>query len=341
MKKLISCLGITILFMLVPMSANADHYVYLYADSNAQVGGGIKENGGTGRWYPYSIFGGSSWNSWRDIKWYTAHTDMRTDMRNAIGDWSTQDTSLGIDWHPWTESSVESGSHVIGKPTSCPQTGYRGCIKVLSWSTMGTQNARYAFEMELYTSRYLPPGYTFASNYLRGVIAHEIGHIYGLHERYDDDVSQGCGADDSIMNGGTTSGSVLTHCSGIYGPAAKDKIRISNFYLGDNYTLKSATRVGNFLNTTWTDKARSDYSLRLQYKKWNGFYYAYQGQADVFTDVGVYDAIENRTIYGSYNVKDTWGTGWYIICGKGWVGTDNNNNEKFTEETCSGSIYFP
>ena len=53
-------------------------------------------------------------------------------------------------------------------------------------------------------------------------VAHEIGHVFGLHEAYDLD-ERGCGdGADSIMDGAMPSGGTYVHCDSLTGPEPHD-----------------------------------------------------------------------------------------------------------------------
>lgn len=116
--------------------------------------------------------------------------------------------------------------------------------------------------------------FTWSPNGMRALIAHELGHVYGLDEQYVHDTQRSPGsiacnyAVQSIMNSNLVTGG----CTGLVGPTAFDSANAENFYVmgptGFQHQLGAQQQYGGSgVLLTWFDSSPSEsaYTLNLQY----------------------------------------------------------------------------
>lgn len=329
-----------------PTIARADHYEYSPQDPAAYnyISGGDPEMWMYEWWYIYSIYDGA--DSWRWIDW-KADANIRTEFGQAITEWSTIDGQLVIDWHDWRDANnIATTIDLEGKVGACPGVtiAHAGCFKVLSWVGVTPGNANRWATAEIYVNLnnvHYPatPKPTWTSTSKKLTIAHELGHAYGLHERYRHTGSP-CNNDEfTIMDAGIVSSNTIAHCDGIAAPTVTDKNRISALYVDGFYDLQTASWNGSNLVATWKDQTWSDWSLRVEYQKWNGTYWETKEFVDELLNIAAHQTPANRTITSQKNVKASWGSGYYKVCGYGWNGTRDNGFIELGGGECSGSIF--
>lgn len=339
------------LLIVLPRVAKADHFEYLPQDPSYYnaVAGGDPEMWMYQDWYIYSIYQGA--DSWRWIDW-KADTAIRTEFAQAVSDWSNVDNALFIDWHDWRDANnIATTIDLEGKVGVCPglTIPHAACFTVNSWTGVYPGGAYRWQTAKIYVNLnnvlYVPqPGPTWNSAAKKQVIAHELGHAYGLHERYDDNNPAGffCnGSESTIMDAMVVSVNTWTHCDPISGPTATDQNRISTMYLGGSYNLQAASWNGSNLVASWKDRTWSDWALNLEYRKWNGTSWVTMGTDNHLPFIAAHETPANRTIGTSKDVKSLWGTGWYMVCGKGWNGTRDSGAAAYSLITCSSSVWVP
>lgn len=344
-------LGFLVIIGLVIASSKvaiANHYDYLPQDPAYYnwVAGGDPEMWTYQTWYLNSIFyPKSSADPWRVINW-KADSAIRTPFGQAVSDWSSIDNQLGIDWHPWRDINNTSGyvQHILnGVVGACPGSpSATGCLSPTIWSGVSPGHANFINVANIYMN--FSSSYTWSNDVKRAAIAHEIGHAYGLHERYIEGPPIQCNNNESTVMDAlyADANSVVHQCDNVSGPTATDRARISNFYLGGNYVLQNAWwDAATGFQSRWTDQTWSDWGLNLDYYQWNGTYWVIKGTMTELVDIAAHQTPANRTIASVYNVKSAWGSGWYFVCGKGWNGTKDNGTKVFGFGSCSGQIYVP
>jgi len=143
--------------------------------------------------------------------------------------------------------------------------------------------------------------------------------------------------DAAIVNSSNT----IVHCDGISAPTVSDKNRVSTLYVDGFYDLQTASWNGSYLVSTWKDQTWSDWSLRVNYSRWNGIYWEYKGDADELVNIAAHQTPANRTITTQKDVKALWGAGSYQVCGWGRNGTRDNGVVDFGYGECFSSINVP
>lgn len=339
-------------FCLVVVQAQvvkADHFEYLPQDPvfYNYVSGGDPEMWMNQDWYIYSIYQAA--DSWRWMDW-KADTAIRTEFSQAVSAWSAVDSALFIDWHDWRDTNnIAVTPDIEAKVGVCPgTTAYiGGCLSPTSitWTGVYPGGAYRVQTAQIYinvNNVNWPPGSTpptWTSTSKKLTIVHELGHIYGLHERYHHTGFPCNGSESTIMDAAVINTSnVIDHCDGISDPTTLDQTRISALYVSGSYNLQTASWNGSNLVASWKDRTWSDWALNLEYRRWNGTSWVTMGTDNHLPFIAAHETPANRTIGTSKNVKTLWGTGWYMVCGKGWNGTRDNGTPIYGSVACSSSI---
>lgn len=199
----------------------------------------------------------------------------------------------------------------------------------------GNENASYRKSAEIYinsNTNWLQPQYRTVA------IAHELGHIYGPGEAYNEDTGA-CDPDvSSIMDGNNTvwEGGVakVAPCDILYSPSALDVRRAKAFWGGwesltpnnlkRSETLPTAVGQGTWIITPWVDFAWADQVHQMDwywsYSSGGPFNNWYRGET-VTNDIGVHFYTQPRTIRRDVNRTDypsVPANSWSIVCGKTW-----------------------
>lgn len=132
----------------------------------------------------------------------------------------------------------------------------------------------------------------------RGALAHELGHAYGLDERYPESPAFQCNNNEvTIMDNVVPSGDLLFHCDGLTGPATVDIQRVVDYWSkgeASDFKIAAVDRfvVGMWKDLSWTEDsyAMGFYYLN-QYNDW--IMYDWRGMHD---DIGVHKFTANRTL---------------------------------------------
>ncbi|MBM3156158.1 MAG: hypothetical protein FJ004_02605 [Chloroflexi bacterium] len=155
---------------------------------------------------------------------------------------------------------------------------------------------------------------------LIGCIAHEIGHLLGLHERY----GAACNAVEvTIMD--AMLGKLQT-CDGLQGPSALDEKRIYEFWAKGNMPITGAGcgTVGTWM---WKDLswAENRYSFGIWY--WNGNGWTWYYGNEHLENVGTHFSYDNyRNLLEEVN-RQTYGApaGSHCACGHSYFPKFNTN----------------
>ncbi len=309
MKKRILTLVIVFTLLTKPEANFAQSYIYLSQDAAAQRGAvaGV-ENYVVSKWgdmVPSAL-------TWK------ADSAIRPYVVSAINNWLAVMPS-----QTWVE--VSSYPNIEFKNSPCP-TGAPGCADFTSWagywtSNTSTPNWNWIWHVNVYAT--FSTGYT--ENAKIGTIAHEIGHIYGLYNRYSGNT---CGSDISIMDANINSGGTINHCDNLTGPSSLDDQRASDYYAVGEFDTFQSTLVSGVLKYTWYDLAWADNRHGLYFYYLNGSTWTqYAGPIGTAVDVGLQKQIEARQFimtinpnnYGAPHGRYYMACGWPIF--PSWYGT--------------------
>lgn len=155
------------LFIIAGVAAN--HFVYLGEDSGQQPGG-TKANFTFGRWYTGAFLPG---DPYYDLHWAAQNATVKGYMDSAIAAWKAQDDALDIDWHGWKYEPgwPQSWVNIRVYEGACPGAPTaRACWKRQTWDSMGTQNAQFWFQADLYLRTTTNPGTTTVPNFFSASI---------------------------------------------------------------------------------------------------------------------------------------------------------------------------
>lgn len=132
----------------------------------------------------------------------------------------------------------------------------------------------------------------------QGLLAHELGHAHGLHERYIEGPPVTCNnAETTIMDSFVITNDMPFQCDGLTGPSALDIQRVVDYWSkGEAFSFTGAVQnrliVGMWKDHAWTEDS---YALGFyyldQYNNW-GLYHS-RGMHD---ELGVHQLTENRTL---------------------------------------------
>ncbi len=219
--------GMAVLWLLAAPSANAYDYVYLAPFLNA---GGYGLNGS----YTWAM------KTWAIEGQTTRYCNGLGDTANgqpasdAILDWEAQ---FAFPWNEFTAYCApgQRMDIVDSRWTGSPCPGAVACPDP-TWVFDSTRNGYYIDYVRIWVDT---DGYRYTPLGMRDTIAHELGHVYGLHEQYLNDASYSLGS--IVCNPSVTSvmnmfvrdstGAVAGGCGGVNGPAQQDNNNAHEFYV--------------------------------------------------------------------------------------------------------------
>lgn len=283
----------------------ADHYEYLAADLSRQRPLPRKQN---------------FVNVWWAIDQYTAwwaDADLEGDVAAVISAW--QGAVPPLRWNQVGDPAL-ADYQFLRDPGLCG--GVPACHGVTDWDEWPVENAMYNKKGRIVVDPFTPFAPTAGR---RGALAHEVGHAYGLHERYLDRPGEsGCNngevtvMDDLRYEPGP---GYYVHCDGLEAPAAVDIDRVGAYYSGRSPTWGkltdwTATASGSVATYRWHDLAWADWKHDLDFFYWDGLNWVYLGPGDHYEEIGVHRLTEDRTHQQSRNRLD-YGRppGTYDLCG--------------------------
>ena len=114
--------------------------------------------------------------------YWQADSSLRADVVSAIGDWTTEIPEL-----TWIERPSDYDIDI--KLGGCPGSpSFLGCVTAYSFSSDFRADANYQSDAEVWIQDRSDWGVSGR----QAVIAHELGHLYGLHEGYNDSAGISC-----------------------------------------------------------------------------------------------------------------------------------------------------
>jgi hypothetical protein len=225
-------------------------------------------------------------NSQNSPIFWKADATIRNDVIAAIQSWTNTVPELTFQEVAWAQD-VEFKWEPL-------QQGIWGLTSWTDFIYDGTANASYWADAVIRINSVAGLGQIEK----RATIAHEIGHLLGLHERYGDDPVRCNAVEVSIMD------AIL--CDGLQGPSALDEKRIYEFWSKGNMPITGAGcgTVGNWL---WKDLSWAEHHYQFSLWYWNGngwtWYYSRQHPENVGVDFFYEDRmlqeVINRQTYGA------------------------------------------
>lgn len=343
---LLTCILVLLIMAVASVTTLANHYEYSNRDPALQIPTGLPPPAGDwpehrshNKWYIYSPYYPHDASSpIYSVVWRADSTNMQTAFQTALNSWTTALASYGIDWVIFKDVTANPAGYVIDLEVYgqfCP-TGALGCVGVTQWQGATPSNANRPLKSVLYLryigDRSLGVDIPWANQNMRvGGIAHEVGHLINLAERYQH--TPACnGGENTIMDGTYASGGNLYTCDNISGPTNTDKARIEVEYTkGTCPSSQAPQQSGNDLLSYWTDFAYENWSHNLQfYKRNGGGTYDWKGIGDESSLVGTeYGTVQRVTINTRVNVKGAWGTGTYYVSCRPRFGATNGGTNIF------------
>ncbi len=233
----------------------------------------------------------------------------------------------------WVEVSSNANVEFKNNNSACPNAP--GCMDVTSWVShylngSPTPNFNWIWHVNVHSVF----NNTYTEDAKIGQIAHEIGHIYGLYNRY---TSGACGSDVSIMDANLFNGTNTVHCDNLTGPSTLDVTRASDYYGTGEMGNFQSTLVGSTLKYTWDDRAWTDNRHALYLSYHNGTQWIQYALTTASVNAGLEKEIDNQVLVQQIN-PSSYGTPhgkYYRACGwplfPTWHGTWQ----------CSNAILWP
>ena len=238
----------------------ADHYDFSAADPD-------KHNPGRSQGASGDI--NSVYRYWglqdSDMLWASS-ADIKADVIKAIDDWTAAVPQL-----TWQEVPLEF-TLVVFHYQPCPNAPNAvGCVARKpppspEWHYDNDRDATYWQTAPIYIN----PNTVWSGDSRRSTIAHEIGHLYGLHERYvDADVSDCTASEITIMDAAIfdpATGWTYPCDYPLVGPSAKDDSRATTFYSRKDVVNTRAVASGSIGVYRWESKAWAAYYHRVDFQ---------------------------------------------------------------------------
>lgn len=215
MRKFIIALWAVVVILLVSVTGVvfANHFVYNAQNPDNQIPGAQYTENSNFMWWA---------NGWSHVYWWgdpSAGDSFVVAARTAINNWKAAIPQL-----TWSECIVsEACADVKFRIGQCVSSGAAGCV--MTWPEPSSylpdhyRLASYWHKHTIYLdSDYYP---LMVDSTKRGLLAHEIGHLYGLDERYNHSSPICNGNEKTIMDGAWQENppyGYVWHCDGLQGP---------------------------------------------------------------------------------------------------------------------------
>jgi len=319
-------IGLVTIAILTSKSVFADHFIWTAADTNAQWS---SEEG-------YESFAFRNWTTilnpaGDDMLWWVIDSELESDFEAAFGDWESAISEL-----TWAEGNENNWNMSI-ELEDC--SAGVACANILEWEYDGDREVNYWWRFYIYVD----PDAHFDTGGLQAAISHEIGHAYGLADRYVHS-PPGCSSYGSpeIMDGMVSTTQGLVHCDGITGPySTTDVLRAELFFSDGQYDYLSPYFCCSGYGAVfgWEDYVWAEYEFELHFFWWNGAQWVEYLWDDNIYQVGTHYAYNPGYIEYLIDRRDyeeVTGAGWHVLCGYAWFTKFNST----TDWECSGQIYL-
>ena len=234
------------------------------------------------------------------------------------------------------------------------------CFKTNSYSRQGTKGVYHWSNSILKVQFSQLAGGTVSPQFKGSIITHELGHVFGLADRY---VGMGnsstCRYPDetTIMDRWVlSSNGNYEPCAGINRtrPQSIDQQRINKYFEEGGYVQPPSggwlAKSGSNFYSRWYDEAWNDFLMRHELEKNEGGTWVKKASGTHFRDNGTHRIREERTLStndssgsGSYNVSQ-YGAGSYRICAfpvMGRIEVQGTVQEVKGVRRCTNSLSWP
>ncbi len=158
---------------------DAPRYIYIPADPYSQKRDDLDAN------HLPEIYVQMKWRSDQSMTWWSSDATLTTQIQDAIGRWETY--LPGFDWatNPESDQNKDNAAVWFELKTDCPRVGSPGDfdITIQTGSADTTRRANYVTLTKICVDN--AQAYS-SSTTRRRILLHEMGHAYGLNERYYD-----------------------------------------------------------------------------------------------------------------------------------------------------------
>ena len=268
------------------------------------------------------------------MKWWSETTDgLDTDVEEVIGNWEG-----AISYLEWEEVAQQNAYIQFGW-YALPGT-LAGATSYSDYCYAEDEGADYWTEAFVLLDNvdydWTDVGTDFA-------LAHELGHVYGLAERYYTDPISCNPDEDTVMQAAeVVNGTVVGCMSGddLETPSAEDQERVNEFWSEGHMTFLTPVLNGSDITWTWKDYvwAEQRQDVQMFHSSESGWVY-YYGEYWM-DDIGVHNEYNDRTIEWVMDPSDYGYEGptgvWHCLCGYPYF----EEADEHGSWTCE-SIYVP
>lgn len=273
------------------------------------------------RWWAITTIPGIYW--WADAA-------LHSDAASGIASWTTLVPEL-----EYTEVPLEITADVVFKAGTC-WDGSPACRVTTGYYYEGDRDASYWSQATIF----IDFSFNWTADGRKSAVAHEMGHLYGLHERYIDPRGACNNSDYTIMDGLQLISGYVVHCDFLTGPVSIDDTRVTSYWSNGAYSSFTATPFGTAGVWEWKNDAWAPYFHRVTYYyyDWSIGWVPYEVKA-ITADIGVHRITEDRTmsdLINRLNYPAVPGPAWHIACGHPRF----EAFDTFGDWVCSNYIYL-
>lgn len=236
-----------------------------------------------------------------------------TDVEDALNAWSNA-FPPGTNWY-WAPAGSLPFQDVHFRNEACPYApSATGCIVYTGWQQDSDWNANFIKEVQIWVN----PNYSWSAGARRGTLAHELGHLFGLDERY----RSGCNPDDyTIMDNAVITNNVVSQCD-TNDPTSIDSQRVTRYW-GEEGVSGGPVDInlapyGPELYHGWQDDGWAEYWHRMRLYYWDNASGQWIEETNWYAlyETGVHRETQSRVIGPGYYTPQH-PNHWYDLCGYG------------------------
>jgi hypothetical protein len=259
-----------------------------------------------------------------------AEDGLKDDVRQAISNWQSKEPSLCSGWRTPAPNCLLIE---VGAPSDADVTFtfHTHMFPAVGQTWLGNGNghctpdtylrACYWDRAEVWIQPTSEDIYNYAPGTRVAIIAHEIGHLFGLGERYTLNVlGQGaCGADYSIMDGLTVDRGIVP-CDRVTGPTDLDQQRFDVFWKQGMPDPNRWSAYGSGTSSAtfyWHDGAYTEWEYHMVLVRADGMGgWQLMWNGPHLYDIGMQETAQDRSLGLRYSLNDRGDpAGTYRLCG--------------------------